>query len=67
MSEFDTWCLRTTVVIGLPCTISLGGGDFAVLADEFLHKAFSAWCAAVTCYVNTAILVDADRVGENLV
>ena len=22
---------------GLPCTISLGGGDFAVLADEFLH------------------------------
>ena len=43
------------------------GGDFAVLADEFLHKAFSAWCAAVTCYVNTAILVDADRVGENLV
>lgn len=40
---------------------------FAVLADEFLHKAFSAWCAAVTCYVNTAILVDADRVGENLV
>lgn len=54
--------LAVQIVIGLPCTISTGGGDFAVLADEFLHKAFSAWCAAVTCYVNTAILVDADRV-----